>query len=172
MIQSILWLFMITFVPAIELRGSIPLGFFNQSISSNLNWPWVVLVCLVANCLIGWIVFWILGPMFKFIRKWGWFDRKVWPVLEKTQNRLHPYVEKYGEMGVAIFIGVPLPGTGVYSGALGAYLLGLDRKKFSVANVLGVLIAGTIVTAICLLIHYGLLAENSWITRLFIKSQS
>jgi uncharacterized membrane protein len=51
---------------------------------------------------------------------------------------------------VALFIGIPLPGTGSYSGALGAYLLGLGYRKFIIANVIGVLMAGTIVTAVVL----------------------
>ena len=70
---------------------------------------------------------------------------------------------------MAVFIGIPLPGSGVYTGALGAYLLGVDRRKFSVANVLGVLIAGAAVTAVCLLILHGAVGENSWIAKLFIK---
>ena len=110
-----------------------------------------------------------MGPAFVIIRKWHWFDHKIWPVLEKTRHKIHPYVERYGELGVAVFIGIPLPGSGVYTGALGAYLLGVDRKKFSVANVIGVLIAATAVTLICLLILKGAVGENSWIAKLFIK---
>jgi len=59
-------------------------------------------------------------------------------------------IDKYGEMGIAIFIGIPLPGTGSYTGALGAYLMGIGYKKFIIANVIGVLIAGTIVTLVVL----------------------
>ncbi|MBN1779716.1 small multi-drug export protein [bacterium] len=167
MIQSILWLTLITLIPTLELRASIPIGFFGMD--RQLSWPWVVLVCVIANILLGWTVFWIMGPAFQLIRKWNWFDRTIWPVLERTQHRIHPYVEKYGELGVAVFIGIPLPGSGVYTGALGAYLLGLDKKKFSVANVIGVLIAGAAVTAICLLILHGAVGENSWMAKLFVK---
>ena len=78
----------------------------------------------------------------------GWFDRVVWPWFERTQHKLHPYVEKYGEWGLAVFIGVPLPGTGAYTGAFGAFLLGLDKRKFLVANALGVLIACAAVVAL------------------------
>jgi len=72
-----------------------------------------------------------------------------------VQKRIKPYVDKYGELGVAVFIGIPLPGSGVYTGAFGAFLLGLDRRKFAIANVLGVCIAGTIVTAVTLVIAAG-----------------
>ena len=55
-------------------------------------------------------------------------------------------MDKYGEIGLAIFIGIPLPGSGVYSGALAAYLIGMNFKRFIIAATIGVFIAGTIVT--------------------------
>jgi uncharacterized membrane protein len=66
--------------------------------------------------------------------------------VERMQKRIHKAVEKYGEWAVAIFIGIPLPGSGVYSGAVAAYLIGLDFRKFLIANIIGVLIAGVVVT--------------------------
>ncbi len=167
MISSIIWLAVITLIPTLELRASIPVGFFKMS--DQISWPAVTGICMVVNILLGWFIFWVMGPAFTLIRKWNWFDRKIWPVLERTQHKIHPYIEKYGELGVAVFIGIPLPGSGVYTGALGAYLLGLDKKKFSIANVIGVLIAGAAVTGICLLILHGAVGENSWMAKLFIK---
>lgn len=167
MLRAILILAAWTFIPALELRASIPLGFF--SMRETISWPMVVLVCTVANIVLGWLVFAVMGPFFAVLRRWDWFEGRVWPVLARTQRRLHPYVEKYGEMGVAVFIGIPLPGSGVYSGAIGSYLLGLDRRKFAVANVLGVLIAAAAVTALCLLIQHGAVGPQSWLAKLFLK---
>lgn len=168
MLKAIVILTAITFIPALELRASIPWGVFLMK--GQLSWLTVALICTVANIVLGWLVFLVLGPVFTFIRRWEWFARHVWPILERTQHKLNPYVEKYGEMGVAVFIGVPLPGTGVYTGAFGAYLLGLDRRKFAAANVLGVLIAAVAVTVLCLLILHGKVAMDSWIARVFIKT--
>jgi uncharacterized membrane protein len=167
MIKQVLWLALITLIPALELRGSIPIGIFRMR--DSLSWPVVVLICFVANTILGWAVFLVLGPIFRTLRRWHWFEGKIWPVLEKTRHRIHPYVEKYGEAGVAVFIGIPLPGSGVYSGALGAYLLGLNRRKFMIANVFGVLIAAVIVTLLCLLILHGAVGEESWLAKLFLK---
>ncbi len=166
MIEEILLLAAITLIPALELRASIPWGFF---MGEQLAWPVVVLICTIANILLGWIVFIVMAPAFSFIRKWNWFDKTIWPILEKTQHRIHPYVEKYGELGVAVFIGIPLPGSGVYTGAFGSYLLGLDRRKFVIANVIGVLIAATAVTALCMLIMHGFVGKESWTAKLFLK---
>ena len=88
--------------------------------------------------------------------------------MEKRQQKLKPVVDRYGEWGLAIFIGVPLPGTGALTGAVGAFLLGFERRRFYVANVAGVVMAGIAVTAVCLLIDAGVVAEDSWIRRLFL----
>jgi len=135
----------------------------------SFAWPTVVVICTVANIILGWLVFLVMAPAFDFIRKWPWFNTRVWPILEMTQHRIHPYVEKYGELGVAVFIGIPLPGSGVYTGAFGSYLLGLDRMKFAVANVIGVLIAAAAVTSLCLLISSGFIGTDSWMAKLFLK---
>ncbi|MBN2301917.1 MAG: small multi-drug export protein [Lentisphaerae bacterium] len=169
MLPDLFILIAVTLIPALELRASIPWGFFAMT---DIPWPLVVLVCVSANIVLGWVVFAVLGPIFTFVRRWNWFDRKIWPILEKTRHRIHPWVEKYGEMGVALFIGVPLPGSGVYTGAFGAYLLGLDRKKFGIANIIGVLIAGAAVTILCLLILKGMVGDESWLARLFLKIRS
>jgi uncharacterized membrane protein len=113
-----------------------------------------------------------MGPVFNFIRRWGWFERKIWPILDRTQHKIKPFVDKYGEFGVALFIGVPLPGSGVYTGAFGSYLIGLNKRKFAIANVIGVIIAAIAVTAICLLIKEGVVGDDSLITKLFIKQKA
>ncbi len=167
MIKAILLLVAVTLIPALELRASIPFGIFGMA--ETVSWPVVVLICVVANIVLGWIVFLVMGPVFTFLRKWEWFENRIWPILEKTQHKIHPYVEKYGEIGVAVFIGIPLPGSGVYTGAFGSYLLGLDRRKFAIANVIGVLIAAAAVTGLCMLILHGAVGNESWIAKLFLK---
>jgi uncharacterized membrane protein len=84
------------------------------------------------------------------MRKMEWFDRPYQRLLIRNQHKVEKLVDKWGELGIAIFIGVPLPGTGAISGAIGSYALGMKKRKFFVADVLGVLIAGIIVTAVTL----------------------
>lgn len=156
-----------TFIPGLELRASIPLGFFTPALREALTPVGVVVSCLVVNIVLGFIVFELMRPVEFFLRKWGWFDRRIWPVFESKREKLHPLVMKYGAWGVAVFIGVPLPGTGAYAGAVGAYLLALDRRRFWLANILGVVIACAAVTAICVLIQGG--AELGFVRRLFLK---
>ena len=153
MFKQILILIGVTLIPALELRASIPYGIFGSErfgIVEKMPWLLVVAVCILANIVLGLMVFWLMDPVMKFMDRFKWFKTKIEPILERARKKLHPYVEKYGEIGVALFIGVPLPGSGVYTGAVGAYLLGLDKKKFAIANLIGVLIAGTAVALICL----------------------
>ncbi|MFH1830463.1 MAG: small multi-drug export protein, partial [Pseudomonadota bacterium] len=68
----------------------------------------------------------------------------------RAQTKIHPYVEKWGAVGVALFVAIPLPGSGSYTGSVGAYMLGMSYRRFILANTLGVIIAGIAVTAITL----------------------
>lgn len=160
-----------SFLPLLELRFSIPLGFFATLHGVHIDWWWVVPICIIANVALGIVAFEILLPILDFLRKrWTWFRERLWPHVEKRKQKLKPVVDRYGEWGLAIFIGVPLPGTGALTGAVGAFLLGFERRRFYVANVAGVVLAGIAVTVVCLLIQNGVVADDSWIRRLFLGS--
>ncbi len=169
LIISIVTLSAFTFIPGLELRASIPVGFFSGDHLNVLGIVGVVLVCFLANILVGMLVYEVMPFVERVFRKFRFFEKHIWPHIEKRREKLRPGVEKHGVWGVALFIGVPLPGTGAYSGALGAYLLNLERKRFWLANIAGVAMAAIAVTAICLLIQNGLIGEDSFIRRVFIK---
>lgn len=144
--NSIIELIFITFLPFLELRASIPYGILGL----EMNWITVFFVCVITNIILGIVLFLFMRIILKILTKIK-FIEKIWTkYVEKTQKKIRGAVEKYGEWAVAIFIGIPLPGSGVYSGALAAYLIGLNFKKFIIANIVGVLIAGVIVTIISL----------------------
>ncbi len=139
---EVLKLIGITFLPFLELRASIPYGI----ITAHLPWYWVVFICVIANIIVGIIYFYVVEWFFRLILHIPVLN-KIWERrVEKVQRKIHAGVEKYGEIFLAIFIGIPLPGSGVYSGALGAYLVGMSFKKFIIADIIGVLIAATLVT--------------------------
>jgi len=145
-LNEILKIIAITFIPALELRASIPFGIF----STSYTWIEVFIISIVANIILGVFVFVILDYFVNIVTKVPFFD-KIWDLyVKKTQKRIEKGVNKYGEWAVAVFIGIPLPGSGVYTGALASYLIGLKLKKFLIANVIGVLIAGILVTVACL----------------------
>jgi uncharacterized membrane protein len=144
--KNILVLILITLIPTLELRASIPFGILRGA----MPWWGVVLVCMITNFILGPLVYLFLDKAMVLLLRFEWVNRIYQRTVAKTQRRIEKSVDRYGEMGVALFIGIPLPGTGSYSGALGAYLIGLGYRKFIIANVIGVLIAGVIVTTIVL----------------------
>ncbi|HII71705.1 TPA: small multi-drug export protein [Candidatus Woesearchaeota archaeon] len=147
MLNEILILVAITLLPFLELRASIPYGI----LKTDLHWMTVFVICVVTNAVLGPVIYFLIDKLLHLFLRWKRLE-KVWKkTVEKTQKKIEAKVEKYGWIGVALFIGVPLPGSGVYSGAIGSYLLGLGYKKFILASILGVLIAGIAVTAIVLL---------------------
>jgi uncharacterized membrane protein len=162
-VLKVLVLIGITFVPALELRASIPYGLFMNGYKETFHWSTVVIICVLANIGLAFVFYWLLDTFIKWLRqRWAWFARLYERLVARAQRKIHKHVEKYGEWGIALFIGVPLPGTGVITGALASYAMGLNRKKYYVASILGVLIAATAVTLVCLL---GDAAVRKW----FIK---
>ena len=141
-LSEILILIGVSMIPFLELRAGIPYGMLATSIS----WPAVFLISVLANIALGPLLYYFLDNVVHLFLRIRSINVAYHRVIEKTQRKIHPYVEKYGWWGVALFIGVPLPGTGVYSAALGSYVIGLDYKQFFLATVLGVLIAGILVT--------------------------
>ena len=95
-----------------------------------------------------------LDYIFTLLKKWSvtkkivdWFEKKV---LSKREQ-----IDKYGYFGLMLFVGIPLPGTGAWTGSALAVLLGLDKKKSFLFIVLGVLLAAVIMS----IVSYGILGN-------------
>ena len=131
-------LIFITMIPWIELRGSIPFG-----IGIGLDPVFVFLTTLVVNILLIPVIYYGLEIFYK-----GFFIRfkLCRKVVESVRKRGEKYVQKYGILGLMIFVGIPLPGTGAYSGTALAWLLGMRKGESFLAVAIGVLIAGVLVT--------------------------
>lgn len=157
MFREIIELILVTFLPFLELRASIPYGILKL----RMGWVDVFLICVITNIILGIIIYFLLDKLVHLVTRIRPIGRLYARVVERTQKRIHRYVERYGEIGVAFFIGIPLPGSGVYTGALGSYLIGLGYRRFIIACIVGVIIAGTAVTLITL---FG---SGAW--SLFIK---
>jgi len=143
---EILKMVAITFLPALELRASIPYGIFG----TDFHWSSVFIICVVANFIVGILIFIFLEWIIKLMCLIKPIEALWKRYIDRTQKRISKGVEKYGEWAVAVFIGIPLPGSGVYTGAVASFLIGLNFKKFIVANLIGVIIAGVLVTLFCL----------------------
>jgi len=146
MLEEIVILILMTLIPFLELRASIPYGI----LFLGLHWYIVFVVCVISNIILAPLVYIFVNYIMKFFLRIKTIDKVYQKVIIKTQKKVNPYVEKYGKIGLALFIGIPFPGSGVYSGGLGAYLLGFNFKDYIKASIIGVLIAGVAVTLISL----------------------
>ena len=142
--DSYFYIFLISVIPWIEIRGSVPVG-----ILMGLDFTKVFLVSLLGGLLIIPFTFVLLDHIFPIIRKINLIDRLYLYWESKVQRKYKKYSE-WELVGLMIFVAIPLPGTGAYSGTLLSYLLGLDRKWSFVMIFLGVILAGIIVSIITL----------------------
>ncbi|MBN2458437.1 small multi-drug export protein [Candidatus Woesearchaeota archaeon] len=146
MIDDILYIALLTFVPTLELRASIPYGI----LATEIHWIWVFVLAVAINFVLGLVLYPMLDIMINIAVRIKIFNKLYNIYLRRTQKRIKSYVDRYGELGIALFIGMPLPGSGTYTGSVAAYALGMRYKRFIIANAIGVLIAGILVTAIVL----------------------
>nr|MCK4930379.1 small multi-drug export protein [Nanoarchaeota archaeon] len=143
MLNDLIVMGVFTLLPFLELRVSIPYG-----ILLGYSWWVVFVVCVIFNIILAPIVYLFWNKLIHLLKWIKPIDKIYHRTIERVQKKSRKYVEKYGELGLAIFIGIPLPGSGVWSGALAANIFGLKFKKYMIASIIGVLIAGIIVTLI------------------------
>ena len=136
----------LSMLPVTELRLSIPYGINFYSISVY----YIVLISIVGNIFIGVLVLYIIGPLMFVLKKITIFNTIISYIFSKTISKSN-VIEKRKLYGLVIFVSIPLPLTGVWTGALAAYLLNLSREKSILAIIAGVLVSSSIVTTLTLL---------------------
>lgn len=143
--------FIISLMPILELRGGLlaaallgldPLPSYIISIIGNvLPVPFILL-------LITKVLAWMRNSKVKFFNKIAkWLDEKV----EKHKGQ----IEKFGYLGVVLFVGIPLPGTGAWTGSLIASVLNMDKKKTFLAVMVGLVMASIIM----MILSFGIVAN-------------
>ncbi len=127
-------------VPLIELRGAIPVGAI-AGLPWYINYP----ICIIGNMLPIPIILLFVGAVLKWMStcKVSLFNKVANFIYEKADKHKGK-IEKGGFVALMLFVGIPLPGTGAWTGALVAALLGMKKKHSITAIALGVLIAGII----------------------------
>lgn len=151
-----LWVFLMAATPIWELRGSIPTGMF----ALHLPWPEVFIVSLLGNILPVPFILLFLDPVSKLLSRIKFLEHILNWVLQRTR-RQSSLVEKYERIGLMLFVAIPLPGSGAWTGALIAFLLGMSLRKAFLPIALGVFIAGVIVLNLCLLGWIGALLAGA-----------
>ena len=140
--DALLKLIFVSLLPWIELRGGIPLG-----ISMGFNPLYVLVVCTLTDIMLIPILRVALRYVVPLVLKIEALNRFYqWNVVG-TLKRYERY-RKWEELGLALFVAIPLPFTGVYSGTFVSYLLDLNKREAFVSIAAGAFMAGVIVTAV------------------------
>lgn len=143
-----LWVFLISAAPIVELRLAVPIAM----VTYDMAWYAAFPICFAGNLLPVPFLLRYLGPVSYLLSKINLFERLINWVFRRTRKR-EDLVEKYGWLGLIMVVAVPLPGTGAWTGAILAFLLGMRFRPAFISIICGVFIAGVIVTTLS---HMGI----------------
>ncbi|RLC52801.1 MAG: small multi-drug export (modular protein) [Candidatus Cloacimonadota bacterium] len=150
-VSNELKVFLISMLPIFELRGAIPIGIHSYKLSY-----WTVIPLAIAGNMVP--IFFVL-LFFDFITKLFFkfsFTKKILEAVFRRTRSKSAIIEKYEEAGLMIFVAIPLPITGAWTGSLAAYLMGLSFWKSIFFIFLGVCIASVVVSLLTSLKWIGL----------------
>jgi len=145
--------FLLSLLPVIELRGGIIAGR-----ALGLDPIPTFIICYTGNILPVPFILWLIKGIINWMgnSSINLFKKIVKSLKQKVQDK-KGQIEKYGFWGLVLFIGIPLPGTGAWTGCLIAAMLDMDKKKAFLAAVIGVLMAGIIMSLLSIGIFDGIL---------------
>ena len=141
-------------LPIFELRGALPVAIH----LFHFPWYYALPLAIIGNLLPVPVILLFLDTTSKWLSKIGFFDQFLHWLFEHTRRR-GKIIERYERIGLALFVAIPLPITGAWTGSLAAVLFGLKFKHALLSIFIGILIAGGIVTCLSLL---GLTIFGMW----------
>jgi len=141
---------LLAMLPIFELRGSIPVGI----LALKLDIVQVIIYSIIGNMIPIFFILFFFKPIEKLLRKINFFNKFFDWLFERTKAKSKS-IEKYEEVGLMLFVGIPLPLTGAWTGCLAAYIFKLSYLSSLLYIFLGVLIACAIVVTLTLLWQIG-----------------
>ncbi len=135
----------LSMMPIFELRGGIP-----YALANGIHPVTAYLICCAANILAFPIVYLFIGIFHDLFLKMQWYSNLFEKLVVRTRSKVGDNLEKWGFWGLMVFVMIPLPVTGAYTGSFAAWVFGIEKRKAFLAVSMGVLISGLIVTAIFL----------------------
>ncbi len=139
--------FLISLMPILELRGGLI-----AAALLGLDIVPAFIICIIGNLLPIPFILWFITPIFNKLKKTKHLSKLVNKIEKKALSKKDK-IEKAEFWGLLFFVGIPLPGTGGWTGSLIASLINMDKKKAMLAITCGVLLAGLIVGSL----SFGLL---------------
>ncbi len=143
---TITWAILLSLAPISELRGAIP-----WALARGVAPLPAFLLCVAANVLVGPLAWLFLSTVHRLLSGWKAYSRLFERIVERARRKVRTAVERWGYWGLAVFVAIPLPLTGAWTGAIGAWVLGMNPRKALLAVAAGVVVAGVVVTLVAVL---------------------
>ena len=137
---------LVSALPITELRFSIPYFILAQ----NIHWTTAFIFSVIGNILIGVVIIYIIAPIMIYLKQNIYLSRPINYILNRTRSR-SMLINNFKLFGLIVFVGIPMPFTGVWTGALAAHLLSIGKKRAVLGIIAGVLISACIVTILTIL---------------------
>ena len=136
-----IWTMLVSMVPVVELRGGIPFG-----VAAGLPVWLAYLAAVIGNIIPAPFIIVYIRRVFRWMRRRLPRFNGVVDKLEQKAHLKGKKVSKYKYLGLAIFVAIPLPGTGAWTGALAAAFLDMPLRKAMPSIIAGVLVAGVAIS--------------------------
>ena len=149
LLKHLLYIFFISMVPVVELRGAIPIG-----VGLGVPLPLVLVTAMLGNLTPVPFLILFTRSVFEWLRRKSDRLERLVSRLEKKAADKERLLRRYELLGLCILVAIPLPGTGAWTGALVAAVFGIRLKRAFPVIALGVLIAGILVS----IVTYGVAA--------------
>ncbi len=133
---------LVSMLPIVELRGAIPIG-----MAMGMSAQHAFMTCFIGSLIPVPILLFGIRPVFVWLKQTYIFNKIIHKLINRTLDKSY-YVERYGFWGLLLFVAIPLPGTGVWSGTLAAVLLDIRFKVAFPAIVIGNLIAAILIVTL------------------------
>ncbi len=140
LIKNELIVLIVSIIPFIELRGAIPIG-----VGLGVSPFHALLIALFGNIMLVPILLLALPRLLRFIERLKFVQKILDRVKLRSTEKFERIKQKYGPLALFVFVAVPIPGTGAWSGALVATVLHMPFKSSLKSVVAGVFVAGLIV---------------------------
>lgn len=138
--------FIVSMLPISELRGAVPVAINVY----HMHWYYALPIAYIGNLIPIPFLYLFLDRLRRLSARMGIIGEWVERFLSRTSQRTE-FIERYGKVGLMLFVAIPLPVTGAWTGTIAAFLLGMRFREIILPVCAGVLISGIIVTVLSLL---------------------
>lgn len=123
-----------------EAKVGIPYGMY-QGVNAYL----VFVVCFAANVAVFPLMMFFLKYINRHLIKWRFYKKSAVYVGQRAKRGLGKNIQRFGFLGIVLFVMIPLPGTGVYAGSIASYVFKMKKRKAFAANTIGIFFSSLII---------------------------